>query len=152
MIETFPVRSSNIKARFDQKYIPEPNSGCWLWLASTSVLGYGHFRVDGKTAKAHRYSYERFVGPVPRGLELDHKCRVRSCVNPDHLEPVTHAENVRRGVAAERKRAITHCRQGHAFSDENTAFTPQGRRRCKMCCRLKTRRQHAARRMLSHGH
>lgn len=90
-------------ALFEEKYTPEPMSGCWLWTGQTH-MGYGYF-WDGRTmARAHRWAYKRFVGDVPEGLVLDHKCRVRSCVNPDHLEPVTNQENGRRGIKVQGER------------------------------------------------
>lgn len=73
---------------------------CWLWTAHVNDDGYGVLKVEGRTRPAHIWSYEYHVGEVPTGLELDHLCRVRACVNPWHLDPVTHAENVRRAVAA----------------------------------------------------
>src|SRR6202030_118623 len=87
--ERWPV---GITDKFDRHWIPEPNSGCWLWLGACNEFGYGKF---GKV-KAHRFSYEREKGPIPDGLEIDHLCRNKSCVNPDHLEAVTHGENRRR--------------------------------------------------------
>lgn len=72
---------------------------CWVWLGSHD-RGYGHFGVDGGYVRAHRWAWEALVGPIPPGLVLDHLCRNPSCVNPDHLEPVTRAENTRRGIAA----------------------------------------------------
>lgn len=74
---------------------------CWLWTAATEK-GYGLYRHDGRLSKAHRVVYELLVGPVPTGLDLDHLCRVRNCVNPAHLEPVTRAVNLRRGAEARR--------------------------------------------------
>lgn len=81
---------------------------CWIWTGYTSRLGYGIFGPGGRsvTMPAHRWSYEHFVGPVPDGLELDHLCRVRRCVNPLHLEAVTHRENCLRAVAARRPRIV----------------------------------------------
>ena len=86
----------DILERFENKYIPEPNTGCWLWVAHTNRCGYGTFGVAGRTYLAHRVSYNLHIGDIPKHLELDHKCRVRSCVNPSHLEPVTHKENMSR--------------------------------------------------------
>ena len=85
-------------ARFVPKYIPEPNSGCWLWVAMLGSGGYGRFKVGNKNVYAHRLSYEHHVGAIPEGLDLDHLCRTRCCVNPTHLEPVTRKENIRRGL------------------------------------------------------
>lgn len=73
------------------------NNGCWIWGRFTLPNGYGQLTVKGKRTLAHRYMYEKHVGPIPDGLVIDHLCRVRNCVNPDHLEPVTHTENQRRG-------------------------------------------------------
>lgn len=86
--------------RFEDKYMPEPNSGCWLWLASLRANGYGQVGRGGRGSGmelAHRAAYNLYVGPIPDGLVLDHLCRVRACVNPAHLEPVTNTENLRRG-------------------------------------------------------
>lgn len=93
---------------------------------------------------AHRYAYEHFIGPIPEGLQVDHLCRVRNCVNPDHLEAVTCRENVLRGdgVAAANARA-THCPQGHAYDEANTYTWTNGGRHCRACARIKTREQRA---------
>lgn len=103
--------------RFWAKAIPEPNTGCWIWaFGRIHRLEYGHIhrgsRTDGtrQWMAAHVFAYEEINGQVPSGLELDHRCRVRSCVNPDHLEPVTHTTNVRRGavgILSERVRVET---------------------------------------------
>lgn len=101
---------------------------CWLWTGSRNRHGYGRVSVEGRTIDAHRALWEMLNGPVPTGLELDHLCRVRACVNPDHLEPVTHAENMRRAN-------LSHigCRRGHAPTPENVYVSPQGRRNCRAC-------------------
>ena len=91
-----------------------PN-GCHQWTAYCGENGYGRFYLDGRGLLAHRWSYERHVGPIPHGLQIDHLCRNRGCVNPEHLEPVTPSENVRRGTAPNlaRSRAaeLTHCKR-----------------------------------------
>lgn len=91
-------RYQPIEQRLLDKITPEPNSGCWLWTGFVHPSGYGVIRTGNKNTYAHRCSYELFVGAVPEGLQLDHICRVRCCVNPAHLEPVTPQENVLRGL------------------------------------------------------
>lgn len=82
--------------RLEDKILYEPNTGCWIWTAAIQADGYAKFKVKGAMINAHRVSYELYIGQIPEGLELDHTCRVPSCVNPKHLEPVTNAENARR--------------------------------------------------------
>lgn len=103
-------------------------TGCWLWSGSSHSSGYGQFSVAAHPERAHRHAYETLVGPVPDGLELDHLCRVRCCVNPAHLEPVTHAENLRRGESGMAKR--THCPKGHPYDPHKSRI---GGRRCYPC-------------------
>lgn len=128
----------------ESRIIPEPNSGCWLWVGVTNQYGYGRLSEGhSKKLSAHRVAYELIKGPIPDGMVLDHLCRVPCCVNPDHLEPVTHAENCRRGnagpVAAARQMAITHCPQGHEYSVDNTYVNKRGARQCKTCMRARTK-------------
>ena len=78
----------------------EQRGECWIWTASIRPNGYGEFRCNGRLTRAHRFAFEQMVGPVPEGLQLDHLCRNRACVNPEHLEPVTGSVNVQRGLAA----------------------------------------------------
>lgn len=128
--------------RFWDYVSPEPNSGCWLWTGSLDAKGYGSFWGVGAHLKAHRFWYEHLYGPVPLGLELDHKCRVRCCVNPDHLEAVTHLENMRRGDNHHRHK--THCRNGHPYDSVNT-YAYRGERLCREC-RRQSVRQHQMKR------
>lgn len=93
----------------------QPN-GCWLWRSFRSRLGYAHFNINNRTVSAHRWLYEAMCGKVAPGLELDHLCRARACVNPLHLEPVTHRENIRRGSRGSTY-PIGYCRHGHALSE-----------------------------------
>lgn len=136
--------SDKIRRSFDEKYLPEPNTGCWLWMMSTRPDGYGEFYtgVVKLTRLAHRVAYMMFVGPVPEGLDLDHLCRVRSCVNPAHLEPVTRRTNLLRGrgVTA-RNAAVTTCPAGHVYDEVNTYRYPKGSRYCRTCRRLGMRKK-----------
>ena len=120
--------------RFWSKVITEPNSGCWIWTANLRRGGYGGFYGGrGRSRRAHKIAYEALVGAVPDGLELDHLCRTRCCVNPRHMEAVTRTVNVRRGVAPAARFAIaTHCKNGHPFDEQNT-HRWRGRRFCKAC-------------------
>ncbi len=120
---------------------------CWLWTAGLDAHGYGLFsdirmtNLRGRAARAaHRWSYEHFVGPVPEGLDLDHLCRVRNCVRPDHLEPVTRRENLLRSPLTRTtiNAAKTHCPQGHEYTPENTYLRPDdGSRQCCKCRKMR---------------
>lgn len=121
--------------------------GCRIWFGSTDPKGYGRIHNPHGSRHTHIVAYELVKGPVPKGKELDHLCRVPSCINPDHLEPVTRQENILRGILPStnkaRYAARTHCKLGHELTDENTYIFnhPDGikRRRCKLCNALEQR-------------
>lgn len=119
---------------------PEPMSGCWIWMGSRTNGGYGKLRLNGRSQFAHRVSYELHHSAIPPGYELDHLCRTPSCVNPSHLESVTPAVNVRRGLSiAARYAQRTHCLHGHLLSREVTR-----RQRRERVCRVCERGRHLA--------
>lgn len=145
----------NPEANFMAKVVKD-ESGCWLWTGYTDRDGYGHFGVwDGSKKDdwpAHRWLYQHVNGPIPEGLNLDHLCRVRNCVNPAHLEPVTNAENIRRGmvgvVRGAQQRAKTHCPQGHPYDEANTIFYGGAKRyrRCRACEAIRKKRTPSSKR------
>jgi hypothetical protein len=117
-------------------------AGCWEWLGSKDGKGYGQMQNNGRTYLAHRVVYEIECGPIQDEMELDHLCRNPGCVNPAHLEPTTHAENVRRGVSPPAINARkTYCKRGHPFDDENTFIAKSGKRRCRACDRERERQR-----------
>ncbi len=129
------------RLRFLSKFNKLGN-GCWIWNGSFNNQEYScfHIKRNGTWVKilAHRYSYELIRGPVPPGMELDHLCRDTRCINPDHLEAVTHQKNTERGEAGTYKRTTskTYCIHGHQYSEENTYINKHGFRSCKACRKL----------------
>lgn len=129
-----------IEQRLWDLIMPEPNSGCWYFMGALNKSGYGRFCPSRKTQtlSAHRVSYELFKGPIPAGLHLDHLCRTPCCINPDHLEPVTHAENMRRW-----QQTVTHCPRGHPYSGTNLLMY-DGSRTCRACKNAASRKSYHA--------
>lgn len=114
---------------------------CWTWKQNFDSDGYGRVQRNGRGTRAHRAVFELLVGPIPEGLQLDHLCRNRPCVNPDHLEPVTCKENLRRSrlTQATLNASKTYCVNGHPFSEANTYVKPNGHRLCRECQRAANR-------------
>lgn len=147
-------RESSIAAQ-DWRHLPRPRdrealfwskvhitSDCWIWTGN-KASGYGIILVDGVRRVAHRWGWEQMHGPVPDGLQLDHLCRNRACVRPDHLEPVTCKENLLRGDTWNARNASrTECPQGHPYDAANTRFCA-GKRYCRTCERDYQRRRRA---------
>lgn len=128
--------------RFREGYKVDP-SGCWLWQKYKNIYGYGMLCEGGRNGRmlwAHRVSYEFHCGPIGAGLEIDHLCRIRACVNPAHLEPVTHRTNILRGEAPSANCARqASCIRGHPFDERNTGRNKNGGRYCRACARDKRR-------------
>ena len=118
---------------------------CWLWEGAISPDGYGSFYGGNRrNCKPHRFAYEEMVGPIPEGLVLDHLCRVRHCVNPAHLEPVTERENALRGVSPNVKAFLSGvCRRGHELTADNSIVKPNGARQCRTCVKARANERYA---------
>jgi hypothetical protein len=115
------------------------SNGCWEWIGTLNSAGYGVMKTNRHQVRVHRWAYERYVGPIPEGLEPDHLCNVRHCVNPEHIELVTSAENNRR-----RDQRKTHCyMRGHPWIPENWIYF-QGRRFCRPCHEIRQRARRVA--------
>jgi hypothetical protein len=150
----FPLAPESVRARFESRIATGP--GCWLWLGSKTRDGYGQFSFMGRRTGAHRFAYEWSVGPIPVGCEIDHLCRTRDCVRPDHMEPVTHRVNSLRGnTTSARNAAKTHCPRGHELAGANLVpwkLRQRGSRECLICDRAGKRRSAQERRHAGSKH
>jgi len=121
----------------------ENKNGCWEWTGYKDPAGYGQIGTPSGVKLVHRVSYEYYVGKIPDGLQIDHLCRNRPCVNPEHLEPVTAKENVGRGMAGRVRTLLaaqqTHCKWGHEFTKSNTYICRKGIRNCRRCHKRRER-------------
>jgi hypothetical protein len=139
-ISIHPKKLGDIRKNLLSKIIKK-DSGCWEWTGSIFKNQYGSYgqirmgrRCANRVLRAHRVSYEYFVGKIPDGLELDHLCHNTLCINPEHLEPVTHIENCRR----RKDSGLPYCRHGHKYTLETTYIRPDnGRRECMMCRKIR---------------
>lgn len=131
---------SHLLTRIEQTSCENMLEPCWIFTGALDTKGYAQLRVMGKTQMAHRAMYESRFGAIGSGMQLDHLCRNRACINPSHMEPVTNRENQLRGLKGALK---THCAQGHAYSGDNIyRHMENGRRRtrCRECNRAKARK------------
>lgn len=121
--------------------------GCWLWSGAAQPSGYGKLWNGERVEQTHRVSYREFVGAIPADLEIDHECRVRACLNPAHLRPMAHRENLLIGETfAAREAAQTHCIHGHPFAGPNLRIATSGSRQCRACDRIRQAGYRQARR------
>lgn len=136
-----------VEERFWSKVASRNEGECWLWIGAKNAQGYGHLSINGAQFKAHRWSFQRHVGLIPDGFQIDHLCRVRNCVNPAHLDAVSAAENTLRAVPFRGPASVpprrSTCGKGHEFTPENTASKRPGKshwrmqRACKTCARIR---------------
>lgn len=124
---------------FLTKWRIDIGTGCWVWQGILTWKGYGEFKSEGRKFAAHRWAYQTYVGVIPHGLQIDHLCRNRACVNPGHMELVTPRENTLRGFGPSALNARkTHCKWGHPFDEANTRYVKRGRE-CFECKRRSDR-------------
>lgn len=137
--------ANKVEEYFHDNYIPVTESGCWLWLRGCNSDGYACMTVGITSTRVHKWAYEKYKHIVPTKMTLDHLCRVRSCVNPDHLDCISNWENSFRGDTLTGINARkTHCKNGHEFTAQNTeVYKTKNRkwsngiiRRCKICRRI----------------
>jgi hypothetical protein len=145
---TFTVPGAPQGKALERLLAMKQSSGeCWTSPLTPDRKGYVRLRCGRGKVFSHRLAYEGLVGPIPEGLTLDHLCRNPGCFNPAHLEPVTAAENIRRGTQGQWQASKTHCLRGHQFTPENT-YRPPGKneRACRECARINGRKNDAKRR------
>lgn len=129
---------ASLRDRLQTRIHVDPDTGCWLWAGTIHPKGYGQVSINGRDLYVHRVVYEWTVGPIPDGLTIDHLCRRPPCCHPGHLEPVTVAENIRRGTSPSAANARkTECHRGHPLAGANLYRTPDGRRKCRACQRAR---------------
>jgi hypothetical protein len=150
------VKVEMIRGTIEERFWPKVNKtkDCWLWTAGKDLKGYGSFSINGKSTIAHRVAYELTYGAIPKGMEIDHTCHNesdchagtdcphRACVRPDHLEAISHDENIRRSKRNSRNYKRTHCKNGHEFTPENTFIRENGTEMCRTCARARYKRYH----------
>lgn len=144
LVNTLPTRLAD-------KIAVEATTGCWLWIGAKNQAGYGVVSIGPKgrrvNKRAHRLVYEALIDAIPDDKQIDHLCRVKACVNPAHLEVVTPAVNVLRGVGPTAQNARkTHCPRGHALEGSNILMNGKGYRSCRTCVYVKNNERAQARR------
>ncbi|MBS7545076.1 HNH endonuclease signature motif containing protein [Ancylobacter oerskovii] len=138
---------TDVEARLRVKFIADPDTGCWNWHGAKQPTGYGTLWNGRRPEQAHRISYRLFCGEIGEGNEIDHICRNRGCINPEHLRAVPHRENMRvSNTAMGRNAAKLFCKRGHPFEGSNLIITPRGARQCRACVNMLARKYKARKR------
>ena len=137
------IKLSQLPERWRDKIEIESNSGCWLWTGAVSKSGYAIVVVAGRNCQPRNLIWEQFIGPIEKGIVLDHLCHTPSCINPAHAEAITHRENIERSLHANGLPWRTHCRRGHEYAVTglymvDSHIGPQ--RRCKVCDKMRAER------------
>jgi hypothetical protein len=147
-----PITRELWESKMGEWYVPEPNTGCWLWMkGGDGKGGYGRIPRAIPDRSAHRMAYKLLRGPIPDDMEIDHLCRVRCCVNPDHMEVVTARINTLRGMTIPAANLTkTHCPKGHPYSGDNLGDY-NGARHCLACERNRKREKYKLTRGYSRG-
>lgn len=138
------IRGLSVEERIRRQTRVDSETGCIIWTGNADTSGYGRLKIHGRHQRVHRLAYELARGPIPAGLQIDHLCRVRECANPDHMEPVTGKENLRRSPLYCANK--THCPQGHPYAGDNLYVARCGARHCRACKRIRSRRYKATQR------
>ena len=133
-----PTYTLDLLARWNNRIVVNPETGCWDWMGQINNWGYGVAAISQRKTAVHRVVYELLVGPIPDGMQIDHTCRNRRCQNPDHLQVVTLSENVALG-----KLRNTHCPQGHEYTAENL-LPNETYRKCRTCNRERCKARYHA--------
>lgn len=145
-----------VEERLLKYSIPVTESGCLIWIGYTNEYGYGKITVNDKAKWVHRVAYELAKGRIEKGLDIDHLCRVRCCINPDHLEAVTRRVNLLRGNTNTAMHAAkVLCKRGHPLSGANLRIDVKGNgisaRQCRACDLIRQRSRAARKKVVRNG-